>query len=343
MLDAVLNMEPNWHPVIVHFAIGLLATAAVVLIVVTLAPGGWARRASLQAAGDWMLTIGVLAALGAAGAGFYAYYTVAHDAPSHTAMTEHRNWALATLAIFLLIGIWRYLQRDRAPSILFAIGLIAAAALLAGTGWRGGRLVYHHGLGVASLPQTSSAGHAHDDGNGHEHESPAAAAGAGDAHDRETETPEYGGDTPAPSSLSPTDDLSKLDPKGVVAVFHQALERKDEAAVRRLLLPDVMIYESGNAERSLSQYASHHMPADMEFSAAVKRSPQGQRAVTSGDTAWVLTEAVNRGTFRGQRVNARTMETMVLIRTDLGWRIAHIHWSSAKIAKEHDDGHDHEH
>lgn len=34
------------------------------------------------------------------------------------------------------------------------------------------------------------------------------------------------------------------------------------------------------------------------------------------------------GTFRDKIINARGVETMLLRRTEHGWRIAHIHWSS---------------
>ncbi|NOR51996.1 MAG: hypothetical protein GQ470_05195, partial [Gammaproteobacteria bacterium] len=38
--------------------------------------------------------------------GLYAYNTVAHDTPSHAAMTLHRDWALATVGLFSLLTIW---------------------------------------------------------------------------------------------------------------------------------------------------------------------------------------------------------------------------------------------
>lgn len=360
MLDIILSPEPNWHPVVVHFVVGLLLTATAVLAVVALTPQGWSRRPSLQAAGDWMLALGIIAALLAIAAGFQAFYTVAHDAPSHAAMTDHRNWALATTAVLLLAGAWRYLRRDRTPSILFALALVVAAGLLTATAWHGGRLVFYHGLGVSSLPQSEGPGHDHDHGDGHAHDEEAAApsgnsSGNGhehdDGHDHEhgglPDSAQGKGDVPmAPSSAA---DSSELRPKGVVAAFHDALERKDEAAVRKLLLSDVVIFESGNAERSLAEYAGHHMSADMEFAASVSRTLSDQRVIRNGDTAWVLTESVSKGTFRNQSVHSRLMETMILRRTDDGWRIAHIHWSSSKIQAETDgghdnaDGHDHEH
>jgi hypothetical protein len=54
-------------------------------------------------------------------------------------------------------------------SWLLAGSLLVAAMLLATTGWKGGELVYRHGLGVMSLPSKSKHEHdAHDhDGGRH--------------------------------------------------------------------------------------------------------------------------------------------------------------------------------
>ncbi|RME61878.1 MAG: DUF2231 domain-containing protein [Alphaproteobacteria bacterium] len=159
-------IEPNLHPIFVHFVIGLLFTAAVALAVVAFTPARGVWRASLQHAGDWMLLVGLVALAAAVAAGFEAYYTVAHDGPSHASMTTHRNWALATGAVFLGLGVWRWMSRGRPPSAVLAVALLVGAGLLTTTAWWGGRLVFHHGLGVASLPAASGPGH-HHDGEGH--------------------------------------------------------------------------------------------------------------------------------------------------------------------------------
>ncbi|MBI4937033.1 MAG: hypothetical protein HY846_02215 [Nitrosomonadales bacterium] len=41
-------------------------------------------------------------------AGWYAYNTVSHDAPSYIAMTEHRNWTIVTFVLFLGAACWEY-------------------------------------------------------------------------------------------------------------------------------------------------------------------------------------------------------------------------------------------
>ena len=117
-------IEPNLHPIFVHFVVGLLFTSALALAASSFTPADARWRSTLQAAGDWMLALGILAALGAVIAGFEAYYSVAHDGPSHAAMTTHRNWALPTTAVFAGLGVWRWLKRSEQPGTLFALSLI---------------------------------------------------------------------------------------------------------------------------------------------------------------------------------------------------------------------------
>jgi len=54
---------------------------------------------------NWSLWSGCLVTIGTVFAGWYAYNTVAHDQSSHAAMTLHRDWALATASLFLILGL----------------------------------------------------------------------------------------------------------------------------------------------------------------------------------------------------------------------------------------------
>jgi ketosteroid isomerase-like protein len=119
-------------------------------------------------------------------------------------------------------------------------------------------------------------------------------------------------------------------PQEAVAAFHDALSRGDRARVTELLAPSVVIFESGGAEVSREEYASHHLGADMEFAKATKQEVVEREAGEAGDAAWVLTRSRTSGTFRDKQVDLRGTETMLLRKTADGWRIVHIHWSSAK-------------
>jgi uncharacterized membrane protein len=168
-------IEPNIHPVLVHFAYALTVTSAFAYLARWFLPTSQLRE-TLQPAADWMLAIAGGSVIATVAAGFYAYATVAHDAPSHEAMTIHRNWAVPSAILVVLLAGWRWRSRQEKPGGLFVAGMMAATLMLSVTAWWGGTIVYKYGLGVQSLPQTSSDGHNHDandqsrdDHDGHDH------------------------------------------------------------------------------------------------------------------------------------------------------------------------------
>ncbi|MGQ0531778.1 MAG: nuclear transport factor 2 family protein [Caulobacteraceae bacterium] len=301
-------IEPNIHPLLVHFAIALTMTAALAYVL-ALVPAASRWRASLAPAADWMLAFAALAVVATVAAGFQAYYAVAHDAPSHAAMTTHRNWAVPTGAAILVLAAWRWFRRASPPSALFSTFIVAGAVLIAVTGWWGGRLVFAHGLGVASLPQAEGEGHDHD-------------RAAGEAHE--------------PDAAAPRETAAPGTPEATVDAFAAALRSGDAAAVERLMAPDVVVAESGGVERSFAEYAGHHMPADMAFTAAVRFTLEQRDVIAGDDIATVISRSQAHGEFQGQTIHSRMMETIMLRRIDGQWRIVHIHWSSAPITGEHE-------
>lgn len=328
--------EPNIHPVLVHFTFALLTLSAISLFVVSLQPqGGW--RDTLKHAGDWMLFFGAVAAIATVAAGFQAYYSVAHDAPSHAAMTTHRNFAVPTAIVLLALAVWRYGRRAEKPGLLYAALFLAAAGFLTVTAWWGGRLVYHHGLGVKSMPMAEGPGHDHEHG-------PAEADGDGgdqdatesDGHDH---GPEDGAAAPAsavaPAAIARAGEYPAT-AVAVVDAFGAALKASDSGMVERLLLPDVLIAEGGGAERSFAEYAGDHMPADMAFTKAVEFTLKDRKVIETGEMATIVSASQVHGEFQGKTIHSQSMETMVLKLVEGQWRIAHIHWSSAPIKGEHE-------
>ena len=119
-------------------------------------------------------------------------------------------------------------------------------------------------------------------------------------------------------------------PAAVVDAFHAALARGNPGAAAAMLADNALIFESGGAERSKAEYAAHHLGADAKFAQAVSRSISSRSGDAIGDVAWIATEARLTGTYGDRAIDNRSTETMVLRKGADGWKIAHIHWSSAK-------------
>lgn len=319
-------IEPNIHPILVHFAYALSLSALGVYLLGKLLPTG-ARQDSIQPAGDWMLAIGALAIVATIAAGFQAYYSVVHDGPSHAAMTTHRNWAVPSGTAILILAIWRFLKRAKPPSRVF-LGLLAAAALsLSVTAWWGGNLVYKYGLGVQSLPSVTDDGHDHDHGETSGRESPETKLLELMSLGHENVDDHHSIDS------APTDTLPAIlgSPAAVADRFSLALRTKNAAALRSLFFADAIIAEGGAVERSFAVYADHHMKSDMAYTASITTQMIKRDVVQSDNMATVITQSEMVGNYKGDSVHNAMMETMTLRREAKAWEIAHIHWSSVPL------------
>ncbi len=164
----MIEILPNWHPVFVHFTIALLSMAVIFHLIKAVLPANNEYQGALLILAKSNLLIGTAFAVFTAIAGWFAYNSVAHDTPSHLAMTEHRNWALVTLAVFVLLALWSLWKKHK-TTLVFLFALVIAGGLLATTGWLGAEAVYRYGLGVKSIPKSSGEGHAHQHAEGEGH------------------------------------------------------------------------------------------------------------------------------------------------------------------------------
>ncbi|HIE02284.1 MAG TPA: DUF2231 domain-containing protein [Thiotrichaceae bacterium] len=173
----MIEIIPNWHPLFVHFTVALLSTAVGFFLLAWVIGNRPIQKQWLIMA-HWNLWVGTGFALITAATGLFAYNTIAHDALSHAAMNEHRNWAFGTLAVLLPLTFWAWWnQRINKTIHMPFLGLaLVLLGLLVSTAWHGGELVYRHGLGVMSLPTPEACqecpGHTHTEGTaGHDHSS----------------------------------------------------------------------------------------------------------------------------------------------------------------------------
>lgn len=136
---------------------------------------------------------------------------------------------------------------------------------------------------------------------------------------------------PAAGSAQPNSQVAAVlrAPASAVDAFHAALASGDKVAASALLAGDALIYESGRAERSKAEYSAHHLAADAAFASATRRTVTRRSGQVTGNLAWVATETRTVGTYKGKPINSTGTETMLLRRERPGWRIVHVHWSSA--------------
>lgn len=168
-----IEIIPNLHPMFVHFTVALLSLSVAFHLLDFVTKGAKVHWRTLA---QWNLWLGAGFAIVTVLAGIYAYNTVAHDGPSHAAMTLHRNWALPTLLVFLMLAGWSFVnaRAGKTATVPFLVVLVIGGGLLLSTAWHGAELVYRHGLGVMSLPVTSgegsAQGHDHEHAGGHDHD-----------------------------------------------------------------------------------------------------------------------------------------------------------------------------
>ena len=114
----------------------------------------------------------------------------------------------------------------------------------------------------------------------------------------------------------------------VVKQFHAALQMGNEAIVRQSLAANVQIYEGGKVERSLTEYANHHMLADMAYLKGLTITAKEHQITITGDIAISTSISHAQGEYKGKSIDSMTMETLVLIKqADGHWKITHVHWS----------------
>ena len=113
----------------------------------------------------------------------------------------------------------------------------------------------------------------------------------------------------------------------VVMQFHQALQGGDKSKARGFLADDVIIYEGGRVERSADDYANHHMLADMKYLAQLKVEILEHEVREMGEIAYSISKTKLTGEFQGKDVKSEGMESMILMKKNGKWKIAHIHWS----------------
>lgn len=135
---------------------------------------------------------------------------------------------------------------------------------------------------------------------------------------------------PASAATAPQHDVPSAAQAAVSVVerFNQSLVAGDLKTVESLLSADVLILETGGAERSRDEYIGHHAISDAQFLKGTHSQIKRRTARIDGGLAWVGTESELHASKDGKPMTLLSTETMVLTNTPTGWQIVHIHWSS---------------
>jgi uncharacterized membrane protein len=147
-----MRIIPVWHPMIVHFPLALIVTAAGCLSAVRVLRPARAVAGTLAIVGSWTLCLGALAVLPALATGLAAVIGLDAGAAAHQAISSHVKSAMLTAVLVLAAALWRGVgvAQDARPSGLFLVVLWVATSSLIVTGYFGGQNVYRYGVGVSA-------------------------------------------------------------------------------------------------------------------------------------------------------------------------------------------------
>ena len=141
---------PAWHPLLVHFPLALVLTAAAALVGARL----WRDErmaATLATVGTWNLCLGAVGIVFAFGSGLAATLGLELGDAARLALGLHVRWSVSACFLVLLAAVWRGAgaPAQARPGWLFLLVLFSASLVLIVTGYRGGLNVYTFGIGVA--------------------------------------------------------------------------------------------------------------------------------------------------------------------------------------------------
>src|SRR5437870_1496793 len=132
----MIEIIPNWHPIFVHFTVGLVTAAFGFSVLSYLSKHLKIMHGSvaseLEFAVLWCLWAAAVVTIFTIAAGLYAYNTVQHDEAGHLAMIAHRYWALSTATLLWVItfwSLWRYYKHKKL-TIIFLVSLFVVQLFL---------------------------------------------------------------------------------------------------------------------------------------------------------------------------------------------------------------------
>lgn len=148
---------PPLHPILAHFPIGLVITAALIEVVAWILDKRILHRVAIV-----NLIVGTVLLIPVILTGLEAEEAVFTLDPEHETLEVHETFAFVSAGLMVLLTIWAILGfrrwEDRAP-VFFVMVLLVGAASIGVAGYYGGKLVYTHGIGMnEELRQSATPG-----------------------------------------------------------------------------------------------------------------------------------------------------------------------------------------
>ncbi len=137
---------PNLHPMLVHLPIALL-TASWLFDLLAVAT----KKQEFERTAWWTLIAGSIGLAGTIATGLAAEGGVAIGESARRFFETHEQLAFGVAAIYSVVLLWRFASRTRVPSrgtLLYFVLTFLGVALVWGTAWYGGELVFRFGVGV---------------------------------------------------------------------------------------------------------------------------------------------------------------------------------------------------
>lgn len=150
-------MSPwHFHPIFVHFTVGLLVTSSI-LFLVCAGSGGKSWLSSCLNGARWMFWCGIVAALLTAATGLLAYFTVPGiDDALRGEINKHFAAAVVSAVIYLTLAFFLWRRGPLAPTGGWTLGVAIGILSLLVTGYLGGNLVFNLGVGVNAVSNHSA-------------------------------------------------------------------------------------------------------------------------------------------------------------------------------------------
>ena len=141
---------PNWHPLVVHFPVALMAMSALCEVLALAL-----RKEELSRVGWWTQLAGTLGVAGAVTSGLIAERSLVFAPGAHELFETHEQLAFFFSALFGALLLWRIASRSKIPQghrTVYVILLAAGVAVMFVGAWYGGEMVFRFGVGVRSAP-----------------------------------------------------------------------------------------------------------------------------------------------------------------------------------------------